>query len=60
MIIIAILCTYTGRQAGNGVYMDIQVKPGDGVRFRDFAGSIVKIESQEYIVVRAYDILAKW
>jgi chaperonin GroES len=49
-----------GRQAGNGVYMPPQVKPGDNVRFRDFAGSEVKIEGKEYVVIRAYDILAKW
>jgi chaperonin GroES len=49
-----------GRQAGNGKYLPIQVQPGDGVRFRDFAGSVVKIEGQEYVVIRAYDILAKW
>ena len=40
--------------------MTIQVKPGDHVRFRDFAGTEVKIEGKEYLVIRAYDILAKW
>lgn len=49
-----------GRQAGNGQYMTMQVKPGDGVKFREFGGNQVKIEGVEYIVVRAYDILAKW
>ena len=49
-----------GRQAGNGQLMTIQVKPGDGVRFREFAGSVVKLEGSEYIVLKAYDILAKW
>jgi chaperonin GroES len=49
-----------GRQAGNGKVMEIQVKPGDNVRFRDFAGTEVKIEGKEYLVIRAYDILAKW
>lgn len=49
-----------GRQAGNGKVMQIQVKPGDGVRFRDFAGADVKLEGVEYRVVRAYDILARW
>jgi chaperonin GroES len=49
-----------GRQAGNGVYQQIQVKPGDKARFREFAGTIIKLDSEEYIVVRAYDILAKW
>jgi chaperonin GroES len=49
-----------GRQAGNGNHMPIQVKPGDGVRFREFAGSVVKLEGAEYLVLKAYDILAKW
>lgn len=49
-----------GRQAGNGVSMAIQVQPGDGVKFREFAGSVVKIEGVEYLVLKAYDILAKW
>ena len=37
-----------------------QVEPGDGVRFRDFAGADVKLEGVDYRVVRGYDILAKW
>lgn len=49
-----------GRQAGNGVYMNIQVSAGENVRFREFAGTEVKIEGVDYLVVRAYDILAKW
>lgn len=49
-----------GRQAGNGVYMQIQVNPGDFVRFREFAGTQVKLDGLDYIVLRAYDILAKW
>lgn len=49
-----------GRQAGNGQYMKPQVAPGDGVKFREFAGNQVKIEGEEYVVVRGYDILAKW
>lgn len=49
-----------GRQCSNGKIMPIQVKSGDNVRFRDFAGSEVKIDGVEYLVIRAYDILAKW
>jgi len=49
-----------GRQAGNGKLMPIQVKPGDKVRFRDFAGSEIKLDQEEYLVIRSYDILAKW
>ena len=49
-----------GRQCSNGKIMPIQVKPGDNVRFRDFAGSEVKLDGAEYLVIRAYDVLAKW
>lgn len=49
-----------GRQAGNGKFMPIQVSPGENVRFREFAGTEVKIEGLEYLVIRVYDILAKW
>ena len=49
-----------GRIAGNGEKMTIQVKPGDGCKFRDFAGTTVKLGTVEYVVIRAYDILAKW
>jgi chaperonin GroES len=49
-----------GRQAGNGEVMKPQVQTGDGVRFREYGGSMIKLDGQEYIVVRAHDILAKW
>ena len=49
-----------GRIAGNGATMPIQVTPGDEVRFRDFAGSEIKLDGKDYLVIRAYDILAKW
>ena len=49
-----------GRIAGNGVLMKPQVAPGDSVRLRDFGGSEIKLDGKEYLVVRAYDILAKW
>lgn len=49
-----------GRQAGNGEVMKPQVAVGDGVRFREYGGNQIKLGGDEYIVVRAYDILAKW
>jgi chaperonin GroES len=49
-----------GRQAGTGSIMPIQVAPGDQCRFRDFAGSEVKLDGKDFLVIRAYDILAKW
>ena len=50
----------SGRQAGNGKYMPIQVAEGDKVRFRSYAGAEIKLDGAEYIVIRAYDVLAKW
>lgn len=49
-----------GRPAGNGDIIPIQVAPGDGCRFRDFAGTNVKIGMVDFVVVRAYDVMAKW
>ena len=49
----------SGRQAGNGSKMEVQVQPGDHVRFRKYAGEEVKIERVKYLVVKCYDILAK-
>lgn len=49
-----------GRQAGNGKYMTPQVSPGDHVKFRDFAGSEIKLDNKDHLVIRNYDILAKW
>eukprot|EP01041_Mallomonas_annulata_P014011 gene14011-29834_t len=49
-----------GRQSGSGNRMPIRVAPGDHVRFRDYAGSEVKLDKKNYLVIRAYDILAKW
>lgn len=49
-----------GRQAGNGKYMTPQVSPGDHVKFRDFAGSQIKLDNKDHLVIRNYDILAKW
>lgn len=49
-----------GKMASTGVIIPPSVIPGDGVRFRDFAGSDIKIEGIDYRVIRGYDILAKW
>mmetsp|Transcript_34565 Transcript_34565/g.35240 ORF Transcript_34565/g.35240 Transcript_34565/m.35240 type:complete len:245 (+) Transcript_34565:105-839(+) len=49
-----------GRQSGSGKTMPIQITPGDNVRFRSYAGSEIKLDKKKYLVIRAYDILAKW
>lgn len=49
-----------GRFATNGEKMEMEVQPGDYVKFRDFAGNEVEIDGEEYSVVRMMDILAKF
>lgn len=36
------------------------VLKGDNVRFREYAGTEVKIENENYLVMYATDVLAKW
>jgi len=49
-----------GRMASNGELMSMDVKEGDMVKFRDFAGNEVTIDGKEYSVVKMVDILAKF
>mmetsp|Transcript_30107 Transcript_30107/g.62155 ORF Transcript_30107/g.62155 Transcript_30107/m.62155 type:complete len:246 (-) Transcript_30107:122-859(-) len=49
-----------GRMASNGEIMTVDISVGDMVKFRDFAGNEVKIDGEEYAVVRMTDILAKF
>ena len=44
--------------AGEPVPMDVSV--GEYVKFRDYAGSEVRVGGVDYIVVKATDCLAKW
>lgn len=47
-----------GRQLDNGERVDFQVKVNDRVLFTSYAGSAVKLEGQEYLVMREDDVLA--
>lgn len=47
-----------GEQLGSGEFRPIDVKPGDKVIYGKYAGTEVKVGSQEYIVLRQDDILA--
>lgn len=49
-----------GRYAFNGVLMEMDVAPGDMVKFRDFSAQEVEINGEEYAVVRMSDLLAKF
>ena len=42
----------------DGKEVTMQVKPGDKVNYSKYAGNEVKLEGEEYIIVRQNDILA--
>ena len=46
-----------GRVLDNGTRVDLTVKKGDLVLFGKYAGSEVKIDGKEYIIMREDDIL---
>ena len=47
-----------GRIADNGTIIPMTVKVGDQVMFEKYAGSEVKYEGQEYLIVTEADIVA--
>lgn len=49
-----------GKIAANGVAVPVPVTPGESVKFRDYAGADIKLEGEDYVVVRVADCLAKW
>ena len=49
-----------GRFATNGDRMEMEIEEGDFIKFRDYAGKDVEIDGEEYTVVSAMDILAKF
>ncbi len=42
-----------------GVRIPLDVKPGDRVLFGKYSGTDIKIEDQEYLILREEEILAK-
>lgn len=49
-----------GRQASNGQLMAMPVSEGENCRFRNFAGSEVTVAGKDYLVIKGYDVQAKW
>jgi len=56
----SVLMCGPGRMSSEGKHIQMQVAPGDTIKFREYGGEEVNIEGTEYVVVRANDILAKW
>jgi chaperonin GroES len=48
----------TGRQTESGEVVPLSVKKGDKIIFSSYAGTEVKVDSKEYLVMPEEDILA--
>lgn len=48
----------TGRVLDNGTRVELDVKEGDEIIFSKFAGTEVKYDGTEYLIVRESDVLA--
>ncbi len=48
----------TGKVLDNGTRLALEVKVGDDILFNKYAGSEVKVDDKEYLVIRESDILA--
>ena len=48
----------TGKVLDNGTRLAPEVKVGDEILFNKYAGSEVKVDDKEYLVIRESDILA--
>ena len=48
----------TGKMLDNGTRAQMEVKTGDKVIFSKYSGSEVKVDEQNYLIIRESDILA--
>ena len=54
----SVLSVGHGRVLDNGTRVAMEVKAGDTVLFARYAGTEVKLEDQDYLVIRESDLLA--
>lgn len=53
-----VLAVGTGRVLENGERVPLEVKEGDTVLFAKYAGTEVKLDGEEYMVIKESDVLA--
>ena len=54
----SVLSVGPGRMLDSGKRVDMEVKGGDTVLFAKYAGTEVKLDGEEYLVIRESDLLA--
>ncbi|HEX7713848.1 MAG TPA: co-chaperone GroES [Bacillota bacterium] len=53
-----VMAVGNGRILDNGQKVALEVKPGDKVLFAKYAGTEVKLDGEEYMVLKESDVLA--
>lgn len=53
-----VLAVGSGRVLDNGQKVALEVKPGDKVLFAKYAGTEVKLDGEQYMVLKESDVLA--
>lgn len=53
-----VLATGEGRLSDDGKRQPLQVRPNDRILFTSYAGTEVKLEGEDYIIMQEEDILA--
>lgn len=53
-----VIAVGTGRVLENGARVELDVKEGDRIIFSKYAGTEVKYENNEYLILRESDVLA--
>ncbi|NLN06085.1 MAG: co-chaperone GroES [Firmicutes bacterium] len=54
-----VMAVGTGRLLDNGTRVEMEVAVGDRVLFSKYAGTEIKIDGKEYLIMRQDDILGK-
>jgi chaperonin GroES len=54
----SVIAVGTGRLLDNGQRVALEVKQGDSVLYAKYAGTEVKLDGEEYLVIREGDLLA--
>lgn len=47
----------TGRRTEDGKVMQLEVKKGDKILFGKYAGTEIKVENEDYLIMREEDVL---
>jgi chaperonin GroES len=55
-----VLAVGKGKIKEDGKILPLDVKPGDRILFGKYAGTEIKIDGQEYLIIREDEVLGTW